>query len=425
MPVFLFFKQIVDMFYQYQILDYGMVVLGVALLFVAAGRAWAKEKDFLQSDSCLQKQEGSKRIRLYLDDLKAFLCPSDFVVLALIIIYGISFLRYPSAYGIFFKVESCFLLYCLGRVYGRKILRHGRVLAWAGYVAVYANFVYRFYQFGFRLTVGVGEEDLLNRGGLYYYKTDLAIGMMIAVLFIYMFGENKWLKWFTITVICGYLVFYSGARMQQLMMAVEYVLILLYEAEKRTRFMLRFKKSHVTAVMAVVFVMVFLFFAALQIFPMEEWAAALNTEHGMGMVLEKLMHSRHVIWLDILGYFSECPFLTRCFGIDLKTEYLHNAKGMRAHSAYIKQLYATGYIGCILFLILIGLILYRLCEEKDRRVFYTILILWLILLGAGLTIESLESTQMSWFPMLFSGMLLSKPKKEDEETRVNEGVAVK
>lgn len=407
------------MFYQYQILDYGMVLLGVALLFTEAGRKWWKEKEFLDPGS--RERIGCKKIFLC---LKEFLCPADFVVLALIFLYAISFLRYPSAYGIFFKVESCFLLYCLGRVYGGKIMKHGRVLAWAGYIAVYTNFVYRFYQFGFRLTVGVGEEDLLNRGGLYYYKTDLAIGMMTAVLFIYMFSENKRLKWFTITVVCGYLVFYSGARMQQLMMAVEYLLILLYEVEKRTRFVLRFKKRYVTVVMTAVFVLVFLFFAALQIFPMAQWAAALNTETGMGMVLEKLMHSRHVIWLDILGYFSECSFLTRCFGIDLKTEYLHNAKGMRAHSAYIKQLYATGYIGCILFLVFIGLVLYRMCREKDRRIFYITLILWLILLGAGLTIESLEATQMSWFPMLFSGMLLSEPKRGDgEEAAVKEEVS--
>ncbi|MDE6608565.1 MAG: hypothetical protein K2K54_12555, partial [Lachnospiraceae bacterium] len=304
------------MFYKYQVLDYGMVVLGVGLLCVEIRR---------------------KKVYLH---LKEFLCPADFIVFALVIVYSISFLRYPSAYGIFFKVESCFLLYCVGRVYERKIMQHGRVLAWAGYIAVYVNFVYRFYQFGFRLTVGVGEEDLLNRGGLYYYKTDLAIGMMIAVLFIYMFGENKWLKWFTITVICGYLVFYSGARMQQLMMAVEYLLIAMCEIEKRTSFTLRFKEKCVTVVMAAVSVMVLLFFAALQIFPMERWAAALNTETGIGLVMEKLMHSRHVIWLDILGYFSDRSFFTRLFGIDLQTEYLHNAKGMRAHSAYIKQIYA-------------------------------------------------------------------------------------
>lgn len=391
MPIFLFLKQIVDMFYKYQVLDYGMVIFGVGLLCVEIWR----EKVYLH--------------------LKEFLCPADFIVLALVVVYVISFLRYPAAYGIFFKVESCFLLYCLGRVYGRKLMQHGRVLALAGYIAVYVNFVYRFYQFGFRLTVGVGEEDLLNRGGLYYYKTDLAIGMMIAVLFIYMFSGNKWLKWFTITVVCGYLVFYSGARMQQLIMAIEYLLLLLCEIEKRTRFTLRFKEKGITVVMAAVSVMVFLFFAALQIFPMERWAAELNTETGIGLVMEKLMHSRHVIWLDILGYFSECSLFTRFFGIDLQTEYLHNAKGMRAHSAYIKQIYATGYIGCVLFLILIGMILYRLCKENDRKVFYITLILWLILLGAGLTIESLEATQMSWFPMLFSGVLLTRLKQENED----------
>lgn len=391
MPVFLFLKQMVDMFYQYKILDYGMVVL---CLFLLCRKIW---KDGIYKNP------------------KDFFCPEDYLVLAMMVVYGVSFLHNPSAYGVFFKLESCFLLYFSGRVYGGEILRYGKALAGAGYIVVYANFIYRFYQFGFKFIVTGPEVTLLNVGGLYYYKTDLAIGIIIAVLFIYMFSEVKWLKWITIVPVSGYMVFYSGARIGQLVMAAEFVLILVYELQCRGRFSVKLKGKQVQWIMGIASFLVLLFFIALQIFPFDEIAANLNIAVGQGSFLEKLMHSRHIVWWDILHYFSEQSFMTRLFGVDLETEYLHNSLGIRAHSMYIKQIYAVGYAGCFLFLAFLTGIFKRLCGETDRKLNYIVLVLWFMLLGAGLTVESLEATQMSWFPMLFAGMLFTDIR---QETRV-------
>lgn len=387
MPVFLFLKQLVDMFYKYQILDYGMVVLCLFLL-------------------CMK----IKKDKIY-KNLKEFFCLADCLAIVLMMTYGLSFLHYPSAYGIFFKLESCFLLYFWGRLYGNEILEHGKALAIAGYIVVYANFLYRFYQFGFKFIVTGPEVTLLNMGGLYYYKTDLAVGIIIAVLFIYMFSEAKWLKWITIAPISGYMVFYSGARIGKLVMIIEYLLILLYELQKRGRLSLKLKEKHIVWIGGTVSLFVLLFFIVLQIFPFEDIASALNVETGQGSFLEKLMHSRHIIWWDILDYFSQQPFFTRLLGIDLKTEYLHNSLGIRAHSMYIKQIYAVGYAGCFLLLAFLTAVFKKLVGEADKRLKYIVLILWVMLLGAGLTIESLESTQMSWFPMLFSGVILANAKE--------------
>lgn len=390
MAVFLFLKQIVDMLYQYQILDYGMVIFGVVLLVV---KVW--------------------RDKIYLR-IKDFVCAADWVVAAVMLVCLGAFLRFPSAYGVFFKIESSFLLYFLGRVYGEEIMRHGRLLAYAGYAVVYSNFFYRFYQFGFKFIVTGPEETLLNAGGLYYYKTDLAVGIIIAVLFIYFFGKKSWLKWLTIFPICGYMVFYSGARMQQAVMSVEYLLILLYEIENRTHFILKIKEKYIKGIIVTVFISVFLFFLLLQLVPFEEITMSLQSENGAGKVWETLMHSRHLIWWDILEYFSEQSFGTRLFGIDLQTEYLHTATGMRAHSTYIKLIYSTGYIGCFLVLILAALILLKLCKKENRKLVHILLGLWVMLLGSGLTIESMEATQMSWFPMLFTGILFSEKQVEGQ-----------
>ena len=39
-----------------------------------------------------------------------------------------------------------------------------------------------------------------------------------------------------------------------------------------------------------------------------------------------------------------------------------------------------------------------------------------LLLGSGVTVNSIESTQMSWFPLLFSGMVVSSVQVEKEKT---------
>ena len=81
---------------------------------------------------------------------------------------------------------------------------------------------------------------------------------------------------------------------------------------------------------------------------------------------------------------------------------------------YIKQIYATGYVGCLLFLSFFAGVLRKLCGEKEKVTRYLVLMLWVMFLGAGLTIESLEATQMSWFPMLFTGVLFVKEKSESQ-----------
>lgn len=396
MPIFLFCKQIVDVLYQYKILDYGMVLFALILILY---KIW---KDKLYTN------------------IREFISLADVIVLVLMVVYVMAFLRYPSAYGTFFKVESCFFIYFLGRVYGEEIMKHGKLLAIAGYIVVYANLIYRFYQFGFKFFVTGPEVVLLNLGGLYYYKTDLAIGMIIAVLFIYMFSENRWLKWITVLPICGYMVFYSSARMPQLIMVAEYILILFCELEKRTRFELKITPKFIKVVTGIVFSLMIAFFVVLQFFPFEKVEAGLKMDIGLGSTIENMMHSRHIVWWDILKYFSEQSFLTRVFGIDLATEYMHNAENIRAHSAYIKQIYATGYIGCSMFLMFVSSVLLQLSKGKNKKTVYISLVLWMMFLGTGLTIESLEATQMSWFPMLFAGILFTGQKDKNPNKVVQE-----
>lgn len=385
MSIFLILKQFVDMFYQFQILDYGMVLLAIGLI----GYRVIKERVYLEFSSEL--------------------CVSDYIVAALGCIYTASFLRYPSAYGIYFKLISCLLIYFLGRLYADETIQNGNILAAVGYIVIYSNFIYRFYQFGYKFIVKGPEETLLNVGGLYYYKTDLAVGIIIATLFIYTFSKKRILCWITILPVAGYMVFYSGARMQKIVFAMIYIIIFLKEIENRRKRNIVFNAFFFRILIGIFIILPIVFFIALQFFPFDIWANEIDLSADWATsALERLMHSRQTVWWDILYYFRERPFWTRLWGIDLETEWMHNVVEVRAHSSYIKQIYATGYAGCFLFVAFVCSILKYLEQEKNRSLLYLVIGLWIMLLGSGLSIESLESTQMSWFPMLFAGVTVSQ-----------------
>ena len=381
MPIFLFLKQLVDMFYQYQFLDYGLVVAAVALLFYKIYKDKYTFKDINYV---------------------------DVTIVALAVAVTVAFLRDMSGYKVYFKILSGFLIYFLGRAYQKEIMAQGRFLAAASYIIVYANFAYRMVRQDFQIFLDASRETELNLGEFYYYKADMGVAMIIAVIFIYAFSEIKWLKWTTLLVFCPYMVFYSGARMQQVALGIIYFIVILNQVEKKTGkpFKLDWK---LFAGMAGVLVLAVAVLTILPLIPAfrERFGANFGFDFSQGIFSERLMHSRHEIWGGILQYFHEQPIFTKLFGIDLVSEHLHNSAGLASHCTYIRILYAAGYVGLGLFLGLIGEALVLVSKLKDRKLFYIMMELWAMYLVNGISLAAIEFTQMSWFPMLFLGVTAS------------------
>ncbi len=381
MTVFLFLKQLVDMFYQYQFLDYGMVILAAGLFFykVYKDKYTFKDLNYL-----------------------------DITVVALAVLITIAFCRDISGYKIYFKILSGFLVYFLGRVYQKEIMEKGRFLATTSYIIVYANFAYRMVRQDFQIFLDASRETELNLGEFYYYKADMGVAMIIAVIFIYAFSEIKWLKWVTLLVICPYMVFYSGARMQQVALGIIYFFVILNQVEKKTGKAFKLDWKLFAGIAAVMIVAV----AVLTILPKipafrDRFGANFGFDFSQGIFSERLMHSRHAIWGGILKYFHEQPFFTKLLGIDLVSEPLHNSAGLASHCTYIRILYAAGYMGLGAFLAMIGEAVYLVSKLEDRKLFYIMLELWAMYLVNGISLAAIEFTQMSWFPMLFLGVTAS------------------
>lgn len=436
MSIFLAVKQIVDVLYQFRILDYGMVLLAMGFIIY-----------------------GIIKNKLYQDFFHK-LCPCDYFMAALGMLYLFSFLREPSAKSQFLKTESAFLIYFMGRIYAPSFVKvlqpdqnkkqqlAGRILTLVSYLIIYANFVYKLYvQITWKMKkiyVGRPEFNIHSDGALYYYKTDLAIGMIIAIIFVYVLGKNAVLKWITIVPVGIFMLFYeTQAKAGQIILLLEYVLIVFAELYKRgvlRRIAGKMQKkssaerkaetncaekinrgneknkavSRVQVVSIVLIAGLTIFFVLIQLYPpMRMRLEDLGLGKEQMRMLERIFHSRHLIWWDAISYFVQQPLFTRLVGIDLVSETMHNSLGDRFHNLYFKQIYSIGYLGCYLYTAVLCVLMKTVCNPKNQKhaLRFMTAAFWLMFLIMSISMEGLEYTQMSWYPFAFLGMLVTEENR--------------
>lgn len=374
MSIFLFVKQFVDMLYQYQTLDYVMVIW-VFLLLVY--------------QTALVRPDIKKRFVL-----------TDGVVAVLGVLLTVTFIRSGSGYQIYFKVMSAFLIYFVGRVYYDRIRECYGVLVLASYLVIYSNLLVRIHRFG---------TDFLrvkNAGGdLYYYDTDMAFAMILAMVFIAMFGRNTIIKLFTVFLVCPYMVFFSDAGIQMALMAAVYIIIFIYLIEKL------FENKKLADVLLVAIILGLLGIVAVIYLPV---LGLENPESVVGLFHGKLfngnnMYSRYANWQTVLDSCNSQGMFARVFGLAVNAD-------INTESLYIKIFYSLGYVGLAMTLLLIASVMYYVTRVEDRKTYYLAVIMAVLLLGSGVTVNSMEYTQMSWFPLLFAGMVISSVQVESEKS---------
>lgn len=371
MSLFLFLKQIVDMLYPYQWLDYAMVLLVILLLIY--------------------------QILLVRPSVRENAALSDAFILAAVVLLTLSFWRDRRGYAEYVKVLSALLMYFVGRVYYDRIKECYGALVAASYVVVFLNFAHRAVSFGASLFQVKNAQ-----GDLYYYDTDMAFAMILAAVFIAMFGKNTLVKYITILFICPYMVICSDAGIQKALLAAVCLLMLIYIAEqasgrkKAANFLLAASAAGMLALAAVLLIPVF----------REEWQGGVTMFLGNSVLSKENMLDRYETWREIWGSFRSAGPAGRIFGISL---YLPGAG-----SLYLKTVYSAGYAGVMLLLFFLSSVVYYVVKIKDRKTFYVTILLAVMLLGTGITVNSLESTQMSWFPLMFAGMVISSVKSGGE-----------
>lgn len=370
MTLFLFLKQLVDVLYQYRTLDYLMVGLVLVLLVY--------------------------QIALVRPNIRKRVTVADTLIIAFVVLLTISFLRDMTCYEVYFKVFSAFLMYFVGRIYYDRIQECYGALVSAGYIVVYLNFFNRFINFGVNL-VNVTNAD----GDLYFYDTDMAFAMILAMVFIVMFGHNTLFKFFTIFIACPYMVFRSDAGIQMVLLLIVYVVVCIYIME----LVLENRKiANVLLSFLVIGLLGIVLIIHLPVFGVAQDDTIL-TLFGSRFLDNDNMYGRYDVWQQILVEIQQQDVFGQLLGLNL-------GKNTNIGSLYIKTIYSMGYIGLLLMIFFVLNVVYYVVKVHDRKTFYVTIILAIMLLGTGVTVTAMEFTQMSWFPMMFAGMVVSSVQAE-------------
>lgn len=377
MSFFLFIKQFVDMLYPFRILDYMMVILVVILIVY--------------------------QFALVRPDIRSLFGVTDGIVAIIVCLLTITWVRSDGGYQDYFKVLSAFLLYFVGRVYYDRIKECYSSLVFASYAIVYMNLVHRIWRFGINF---IKVKDA--QGDFYYNDTDMAFAMILAMIFIVMFGKNTIRKLFTAFVVCPYMVFRSDAGIQMVLLVVIYVILGIYIAELGLCNQ-RLSAALLTAIMAGLLGIVLFIYAPVVKLDIPKSVVSIFSNRFFNI---DNMYSRYTIWEQVLDSCDE-SLLGWLFGTSMTAK-------IPIQSLYIKVFYSLGIVGLILVLLMIISILYYVVKVKDRKTFYLCIMMAVLLLGSGVTINSMESTQMSWFPMLFAGMVISSVQAEKEHKEERE-----
>ena len=371
MSIFLFLKQITDMFYQYKLWDTLMVVWVILLL--------------------------AYQIALVRPDFRKSFSITDAVILAVVGLFTINFLRFHSGYQMYFKVLSAFLMYFVGRIYYDRIKECGGAIVTASYIVVYANLIDRIYRFGLSLT------KVENAGGDFYFQdTDMAFAMILALVFITMLGKNTVLKLVTIFVVCPYMILFSDAGIQVMLMLAIYFIFALYVIE------IAFRKKKVANCILVVLLLgmvAVITLLYLPVFGIDKDSFLPVFFHNKFLNNDNMQY-RYAAWMRIVQEMKAGTLVQKLFGFGMGAD-------MEMDSLYIKIYYSMGWTGIVLTVLFLLSIVRKVTRMDDRKTFFLLIMLAILLLGTGVTINSIEYTQMSWFPMLFAGMVISSTMSEE------------
>jgi hypothetical protein len=336
----------------------------------------------------------------------------------LLIIWGlfaINFIREISfeTITIFVKITGSFLMFLYGVIYSGRI---NDLVMKTGKISMF--FILFFFLFSFAPYGYVDWGGVYTYCGLYFFKTDMALAIVIFLSFALISpGIGNRLK-ILLSIVSLYIVFITNARIH--LLTVFFVIgmyimnggLFVNFKKKISKFLLFSLFSF--AMLMIVFQNVFTSYGFLTIDLNDDFYSDGNTQ------------GRNIIWGALLiGYLSS-SFTQQLFGLglvaDSKLVSMFSDIGHNAHNSYFFILISIGAMGLVLFILFLQKIFsklatiskhYQLLRNKNHSIsIYCVLNLCLIhifvFLITGLTNSTLMFQQQTWFFMFFSGYLFNK-----------------
>lgn len=382
MYIFLFAKQIVDMFYDYIWLDVTLVAVAVVLVIYQlrmlkpdSGDKISVIKSIRVPDKCLLGI-----FLIYLAHILASCMSGSYVSITSDQLFG------------FGKIASAFLIYVIGRLASKRVTESTGALVGSAYIVVYVNLVIRIIRYGVNGSLDTFLHTTNTEGLIYYFDTDLAYAMLLALVFIAMYAKNTVLKFVTIFVTCPFMILHSDADIQKYLMIAVYMILFLFMSERAV------KKRRFSDFILPVFILGLLIVIAALVLPIfmgQEQSSFTNILSG---VIDTYNFSgRYSAWIELWQSTAGMNMMSVLFGIN-------NSYGVGVGNQYLSIILSLGIVGMLLALAFIISIAVDAVKIEDRKTYYVTVMLAIIFLGTCIVINGMNYTQLSWLTMLYAGM---------------------
>ena len=316
---------------------------------------------------------------------------------------------------IFLKVLSNLVILILSRSLYDKEKKISNILMYSFFVVFCVNI--------FIILIGKGQVlwgNSLTLKGIYFFKTDFALAMaQIFVFARYLPKEKQKLRRIIMYIACPILIILSNARAYLIILLVLFACVLL-EFLENNRLIKSFKINIITIAMGVLLIFSSLyivsFLGTTELFKsLNLISFNMNDENG-GLMSGSNTQGRDIIWDGVLKEVSKQPIKNKILGIDYASDNQLNYLKVDAHNTYLKVLYSFGYLGCLLYGILIIVSIININNEFDKKLKYTFIMFFTMYLISGLSYSNIVHTQQTWIFFIYLGMITryGKTSKEKE-----------
>lgn len=389
--MFLIFRIIADVLWEYKVIS----VLANAIMFLVAAK-YIGEIKFT---------------------VKSFII--SIILLSFILIMTLSFSKLVNAESslIFFKATLSIFLFIIG-MHSKRIASDSAIIAKMGLFLILLHLVFSVLKIGYQMWGGANTFS-----GLYFFKTDLALSMVISLVYALYFLKIKNIYKILLILICLYIVFLTNARIHLLTSFLVLVLFFFKKQILASPKKIFFIGAPVIAISFILFILFVQLFLPPDLLLIDVANFYSNNN----------MQGRNVIWDTLISKFSASNISSQVFGLGLTADVKINARYadteevFNAHSSYLYILISFGYIGCILFLTFLSMVIKRFFDlakiyKNDLlkgNLLMVFLSIWIIFFVSSFSSVMLIFQQLMWFFFFWGGVLFNKkyfvninPKKQ-------------
>ncbi len=334
---------------------------------------------------------------LYLDKSIFKQCRDNKIVVAWLALLILSLLlSIGGTYWIgWIKLMSIFPVYIVGLYFSKQYMdRLLKVLQISFAIVLVVNLIL--------LITGKGYQTWAYEAqtftGFYYFKTDLAVAMAQVLLLALASYPLRWPQW-GMAILALVIALLTNSR-------IFFAIIILIVSVcgfwghfygKKLNFG---KIAGIVVGIIILSVLLLMGMASLPFFKERHFISFTIDGSLWDMMIYNLMY-RNVIWKDMLEGYIQGDFWHILFGNGIAA-YM---PWYDAHSLYVSTIYKFGIIGGIALIVLCVWAWKLLKERADRQMYFLNIGFWIMLLIAGISYTTAESTQYTWLMAFFMGVV--------------------